>query len=29
MHTNLGDLKMELFCELTPKNAEVTPKRFK
>lgn len=23
MHTNLGDLKIELFCELIPKNAEV------
>ena len=24
MHTNLGDLKIELFCELIPKNAEVS-----
>lgn len=23
MHTTLGDIKMELFCELIPKNAEV------
>ena len=23
MHTNLGDLKIELFCELIPKNTEV------
>lgn len=23
MHTNLGDLKIELFCELIPKNAQV------
>ena len=23
MHTNLGDLKIELYCELIPKNTEV------
>ena len=27
MHTNLGDLKIELFCELIPKNAQVCRER--
>ena len=27
MHTNLGDLKIELFCELIPKNTQVDRKK--
>jgi len=25
LHTDLGDIKLELFCDLTPKTCEVVP----
>jgi hypothetical protein len=28
LHTNLGDIKLEVFCESVPKTAEVRFRRF-